>query len=166
MAGHGSTVGASHSNYTAEEHGYIYGFISIRPKTAYQQGLPRFMTRKSRLDYYWLPFADLGEQEIFNREIYAQGNSQDEEVFGYIPRYAEYRYNPSRVSGQMRSTLDFWHEGRIFSNLPLLNSDFIECQPRKDIFAVNDPDEDSFIAHIWHEVDALRPIPKYAIPNL
>lgn len=137
MAGHGISVsgGNGHSHY-CEEHGWLMTLISIRPKTAYYQGLPRMFTKIDRTEYYWPDFAALGEQEIINKEVYHDPSNPtaNNDIFGYVPRYAEYRYNPSRVAGQMRSSLDFWHLGRKFATRPALNDAFITCLPDKRIF--------------------------------
>lgn len=170
MAGHG--ILGDHGKrvrYRCVEHGYIIGILSIMPTTAYQQGIPRHFFRQSWEDYAWPTFAHLGEQAILNQELYhddQDGLNQD--TFGYIPRYSEYRYTPSRVAGDFRDTLKFWHLGRIFSNRPVLNDEFIECDPRKDIFAVLSEEEE--IDHLWmhvhHKVYAKRPLPKYGAPTL
>ena len=120
MAGHGISVGGGNVfSYNAEEHGWIIGIISVIPDTAYAQGLPRSFTRFDRLDYAWPTFANIGEQEVLVRELYAHGPSPNV-VFGYIPRYSEYKYGIFKVSAEMRDTLAYWHLGRIFSDSPAL----------------------------------------------
>lgn len=168
MAGHALSAGSGRKfNYRCEEHGYIIGIQSIMPTTAYQQGIPRHFSRKSHLDYAWPSFAHIGEQEILNKELYNDPtDSKNDDVFGYIPRYSEYRYTPSRVAGEFRDTLAFWHLGRIFSNRPKLNSDFIECKPRTDIFAVDAADNQSLWCHTFHDIKAFRLLPKYGTPTL
>lgn len=170
MAGHAITAsGGATKKYRAEEHGYIIGITSVMPTTAYQQGIPRHFSRTSYLDYAWPTFAHIGEQEVLNKEIYANAtDGLDNETFGYVPRYSEYRYNPSRVAGDFRESLAFWHLGRIFENRPQLNQDFVECTPRKDIFAVADdaPDAQSLWCHIYHNIYAYRKLPKYGTPTL
>lgn len=166
MVGHGISVDSGKEySYRCVEHGYIITIMSIMPKTAYQQGIPRHFLKKDRFDYYWPDFAHLGEQPVYQAEIYAnyQTNTPNE-VFGYLPRYSEYRYNESRVAGAMRTTLKNWHFGRIFSNKPALNEQFLKCVPRKDPFAVIDPDVHEIVAHVFHRITATRPIPKYGIP--
>ena len=115
MAGHGVSVGSS--NYVssrAEEHGYIIGIMSVMPKTAYQQGVRIHCKKLDKLDYYWPSFANIGDQPIYNEALYHQNNPSDGEVFGYTPRYAEYKYIPSTDHGEFRTSLNFWHMGRIF----------------------------------------------------
>lgn len=165
MAGHGlSASGGKRIKYFCEEHGYIFGIMSVMPKTAYQQGLPKHFHRFDPYDYAWPTFAHIGEQPILNEEIYVQGDDNDGGTFGYIPRYSEYRYIPSSVHGDFRTNLAFWHLGRIFENPPQLNQDFIECKPRTDIFAVEDGDH--LWCHAFNKVRAQRALPKYGSPLL
>jgi hypothetical protein len=164
MAGHGMSVSSGRSgSYYCEEHGYIIGIMSVMPKTAYQQGIPKTYLKNDTLDYYWPSFANIGEQPVTNAEIYAYtGNA--EETFGYVPRYAEYKYMPSRVAGDFRTTLDYWHLGRKFDTQPTLSTSFIECNPTKRIFAVEDPEGDSLYCHVLNKIKAIRPMPKYGTP--
>ena len=128
MAGHGVSVGSSnYVNYKCEEHGYIIGIMSVMPMTAYQQGIPKHFSKFDKFDYYWPSFANIGEQAITNQELYYQNAAADDLTFGYTPRYAEYKYLPSTVHGTFRTSLNFWHMGRIFGSAPSLNQDFIEC---------------------------------------
>lgn len=168
MAGHGVSVGSGKAfDYRVEEHGYIIGIMSIMPKTAYMQGVPRTFLRNDKLDYYWPTFQNIGEQEVYSKEIYINQDAVGRDtVFGYVPRYSEYKYNPSRVSGDFRTTLDYWHLGRRFANPPLLNKDFVECNPTRDIFAVTDPSVHTIWAHVFHNIKAQRRMQKYGNPNL
>jgi hypothetical protein len=165
MAGHGISVsGGNEFSYKVEEHGWIIGLISVTPDTAYQQGLHRSLDKFDRLDYYWPTFANIGEQEVKAKEIYASSEFGDT-VFGYVPRYAEYKYMNSRVAGEMKTSLDYWHLGRIFAEEPNLNGDFISCEPSTRIFAVEDPDVDNIYAHIFNNIKAIRKMPKYGTPS-
>lgn len=165
MAGHGYSAQRSHQfKRFFEEHGFLIGIMSIMPRSTYQQGLAKKWTRETRFSYYWPVFSHLGEQAIHNREIYLQGNSDDGGIFGYQPRYEEYRKHYSEVHGDFRDSLDFWHLGRIFSQLPVLNEDFVKCNPDNRIFAVQS-DVDHFWVDIYHNIKALRPIPKYGDPG-
>lgn len=167
MAGHGiAATGGKSYTYFAEEHGYVFGILSVTPKTAYQQGIPRHFNRRDPFDYAWPTFAHIGEQEVLNREIYAAPDGQNDEVFGYVPRYSEYRYTPSRVAGDFRDNLAFWHLGRVFANRPHLNAEFIRCNPRTDIFAVDDPDIQHLWMHVHNRVKVRRALPKYGTPTL
>ena len=165
MAGHGvSVVAGGDSDYYCEEHGVIMGIMSVMPKTAYQQGIHRTFLKFDPLDYYWEQFANIGEQEVFNKELYAftaNGNN----TFGYIPRYSEYKFENNRVAGEFRNSLDFWHEGRIFATEPALNEEFISCNPANRIFAVTDPEVDNLYCHILNKVEAIRPMPVYGTPT-
>lgn len=168
MAGHGIAVSSGRSgSYYCEEHGYIIGIMSVMPKTAYQQGIPRTFLKLDPLDYFWPSFANIGEQEVKVKEIYA-GTSQDDDTFGYVPRYAEYKYMPSRVAGDFRTSLNYWHLGRIFDNMPTLSQDFIECRPEdtERIFAVTDPDAQKLYCHVLNKIKAVRPMPKYGTPTI
>jgi len=164
MAGHGISVSSGRSgSYFCEEHGYIIGVMSVMPKTAYQQGIPKTYLKNDTLDFFWPSFAHIGEQEVTNNEIYAY-TDQANQTFGYVPRYAEYKYMPSRVAGDFRTTLDYWHLGRIFAEDPQLNGAFIECNPDKRIFAVDDPEGDSLYCHVLNKIKAVRPMPKFGTP--
>lgn len=173
MAGHGISVnGGSGFNYRATEHGWLIGLINVQPRAAYQNGLPRKFSRVAREDYFWPKFAHIGEQEVKMKELYV-GAADPDGLFGYIPRYSEYRYESNRVSGEMQSELAHWHLGRIFTTEPALNEEFIECDPSARIFAVlydsggsplDDPDQ--IYAHIFNNVHASRLIPKYGKPML
>lgn len=165
MAGHAvSVTGGKYGNYYCEEHGYIIGIMSVMPKTAYQQGIPKHWLKRDPFDYYWPSFANIGEQPIERRELFAY-TIDGSDTFGYIPRYSEYKYMPSRVSGDFRTNLNFWHLGRIFTGQPELNETFILCNPSDRIFAVTDPDIEKMYCHILHKVRAVRAMPKYGTPT-
>jgi hypothetical protein len=168
MAGHGIAVSSGKSGrYYAEEHGYIIGIMSVMPKTAYQQGIPRTFLKLDPLDYFWPSFANIGEQEVKLQELYAYTTNR-EDTFGYVPRYAEYKYMPSRVAGDFRNSLDYWHLGRIFASEPTLSQEFVECTPEdtERIFAVTDPDAQKLYCHVLNKIKAVRPMPKYGTPTI
>lgn len=146
-----------------EEHGYIIGIMSVMPKTGYFQGIPRDFMKIDSMDWYWPEFAHLAEQPIYNNEIYA-GSKGGMETFGYTPRYAEYKYHPDRIAGAFRSTLDYWHMARKFSNMPELNVEFVECNPTTRIFNVTDETVEHLYCQIRHNLMARRPMPKYGTP--
>lgn len=154
------------------EHGFIIGLATVRYKHSYQQGINRIWTRKTRFDYYWPVFANIGEQPILNSEIYLQGDPADYEVFGYQEAWAEYRYVPDRVSGEMRSgipkTLDYWHLADNYSSLPHLSSDWIQetAVPVNRAIAIEDKLVDQFFMDIYLKIEATRPMPMYSIPGL
>ena len=151
------------------EHGWIIGLVNVRADLTYQQGINRMWTRSTKFDMYWPTFAFLGEQAVLNKEIYAQGTEEDDKVFGYQERYAEYRYAPSQVTGKFRSTyaqsLDSWHLAQKFENLPKLSPEFIVDNPPIDrVVAV--PSEPQFLLDAWFNLSCVRPMPVYGVPGL
>lgn len=152
------------------EHGYIFGFVCARADLTYQQGINKMWLRSTVYDFYWPTFAHLGEQAIELREIYAQGTDDDNIVFGYQERYAEYRYKPSQITGKFRSSvtggnLDVWHLSQFFSNAPTLNEEFItENPPIERIIAV--PSEPEFLLDIGFRYTTVRPMPMFGTPGL
>lgn len=178
MAGQGyAAMHAPGFRYRAEEFGYIVGLLSVMPKPTYQQGLSRLWSRFSRYDYPLPVFAHLGDQPIFQREIYWQANNAkstendngytnaNNAVFGYAPRYEEMRRIPSQVHGQFRSTLQFWHLGRYFDESPTLSADFINCTPSDRVFATQDG-SDKLVVQILHRMSVVRQLPKFGVPGL
>lgn len=170
MSGHAIGVGGNGGfKFYCEEHGYIIGIMSVLPKSAYQQGIPKHFKKFDKFDYYWPSFAHLGEQPIYNYEIYADSSDGlDDDVFGYTPRYAEYKYIPSTVHGNFRNTLDFWHAGRIFSSRPALNNNFIICKPDEvdRIFAVTTGTMEQMYIQVFNQVKARRPMPYFGTPTI
>ena len=151
------------------EHGYILGIVNVRPDLTYQQGLHRSYSRSTRFDYYWPSLAGLGEQAVLKKEIYVDNSADDEEVFGYIPRWDEYRHGMSRVSGKFRSTatgtLELWHLAENFSTRPLLNQQFIEysTEMARVQAVTTEPD---FIGDYWFDIKAARPLPVFGVPGM
>lgn len=174
MAGHGLAVGNTNRfRRFFEEHGYVIGIMSVLPRTTYQQGVPRQFRKFDKFDYYFPEFAHLGEQPIYPSEIYVDETTDDAGApFGYTPRYAEYKYIPSQVCGDFKSTLAFWHLGRIFGSAPTLNGAFTTARVgqngsiRSDIFAVQDPDDHHLWVSIYNSLLAVRPMPKFGVPRL
>ena len=175
MSGHGISFGSGNArSFTAEEHGYVIGLINVQPETAYYQGLDRGLQRFDRLDYAWPEFATIGEQEVLKKELHnSVGTAEDgNQVFGYIPRYSEYKYNRSSVHGEMRSSLDFWHMGRKFDDNavipPALNEEFIECKPDGRIFAIQSEEGEfhNIYAHVFNHVKAVRKLPAFSVPTI
>ncbi|QCQ84628.1 major capsid protein [Blackfly microvirus SF02] len=167
MAGHAvSVTNGKYGNYYCEEHGFIIGIMSVMPVTAYQQGVPKhFLKVNDAFEYYWPSFAHIGEQPVTVSELYAY-QTDGLTTFGYVPRYAEYKYAPSRVAGDFRTSLKFWHLGRIFLSTPSLNQEFIECVPDPRIFAVTDEDVQKMYAHVYNKVRAVRKMPFFGNPEL
>lgn len=151
------------------EHGYIIGLAHVRADLTYQQGINKMWSRKTVLDFYWPSFAHLGEQAVLNKEIFAQGSSVDNEVFGYQERYGEYRYKPSMITGKFRSTyaqsLDAWHFSQKFENLPTLSNQFIQDHPPiSRCLAV--PSEPHFLMDAAFNLQCVRPMPLFGTPGL
>lgn len=163
-----------HSDFTKSfvEHGFVIGIMVARYDHTYQQGLERFWSRKDRFDYYWPVFANIGEQAVLNKEIYAQGTAQDDEVFGYQEAWADYRYKPNRVSGEMRSnyaqSLDVWHLGDDYAALPKLGDSWIreDSSNINRVLAVSEQNSNQFFADIYVQNRTTRPMPMYSIPGL
>lgn len=151
------------------EHGVIIGLVSIRADLQYQQGVDRMLTRRKKLDYFFPEFAGISDQEVYNREIYADGSADDAKVFGYQERYGEYRYHNSYVTGKMRSSdpqsLEAWHTAQYFKNRPTLSAQFIEEDPPVDrIIAVTD--EPQFTLDCFFDLEDTMELPLYGIPGL
>lgn len=175
----GTTTGQSlttdvHSDFTKSftEHGYVIGVMVARYNHTYQQGLAKMWSRKQALDFYFPVFANLGEMPIYNKEIFAQGNSKDDEVFGYQEAWAEYRYRPSICTGEMRSTydksLDVWHLGDDYESQPFLSDEWIR-EDKKNVdrvLAVTSDVANQFLADIYVKLKCTRPMPVYSVPGL
>lgn len=154
------------------EHGYIIGVMVARYDHTYQQGIERHWSRKTRFDYYWPVFANIGEQAVLNKEIFAQGTAKDNEVFGYQEAWSDYRYKPNRVTGEMRSayeqSLDVWHLADDYASLPSLSDSWIrEDKNTVDrVLAVKSSVSDQLFADIYVSNRATRPMPLYSVPGL
>jgi len=154
------------------EHGYVIGLVSVRADMTYQQGLRRHWSRSTRYDYYFPAFAMLGEQAVLNKEIYVTGGSTDNNVFGYQERWAEYRYNPSEITGLFRSTaagtIDPWHYAQRFTSLPTLNSTFIQDSPplARNLAVGTAANGQQLLLDAFFNINAARPLPMYSVPGL
>jgi hypothetical protein len=166
MAGHGLTVDQNYvAKYHALEYGLVMGIMSVMPRSAYSQGINRQWTRTTKYDFYSPEFANLSEQAILRGELYATATlAENQTIFGYQGRYDEMRYKPNKYTGKMRTTFNYWHLGRTFTGAPLLNQSFIECVPRKDVFAVTT--EPALIVSVGNKIRASRPLPITAEPGL
>lgn len=178
----GTVVGMSQTTDSHEdfmksftEHGFIIGVMVARYDHTYQQGLNRMWSRKDKFDYYWPVFANIGEQAVKNKEIFATGSaagSKDEEVFGYQEAWADYRYKPSQVTGEMRSqydqSLDVWHLADDYAQLPTLSDSWIrEDKTNVDrVLAVTSQVSNQLFADIYVINYATRPMPMYSVPGL
>ena len=152
------------------EHCLLIGLANVRADLTYQQGLDRMFTRSTRYDFYWPALAHIGEQAVLKKEILYQGiESEDEEVFGYQERYAEYRYKPSKITGAFRSgsaePLDIWHLSQELLPSVALNGTFISENPPIDrVIAV--PSEPQFLFDSYFNMNCARPMPLYGVPGL
>jgi len=166
------TVSATGHGFTSSftEHGHIIGIVNVRADLTYQQGLERYWSRQTRFDFYWPALSHLGEQAIFNSEIFVSNDKLiDGATFGYIPRYDEYRFKQSQITATFRSaataSLDVWHLAQDFAALPVLDKAFIEDNPPIDrVIAV--PAEPDMLLDVWFKIRAARPLPLYATPGL
>lgn len=173
LAAYGTVSAHGHGfSKSFTEHGWIIGLVSIRADLTYQQGLNRMWSRRTRFDFYWPSLSHLGEQSVFNKEIYCVGSAnaaQDAAVFGYQEAWAEYRYKPSQICGLFRSNcaqpLDAWHLAQKFDALPTLNSTFIQENPPVDrVIAV--PSQPHFIFDSYINLRCVRPMPVYSVPGM
>ena len=175
----GNPVGLSVTHDNADsftrsftEHGFVIGLMVARYPHTYQQGLERFWSRKSRFDYYFPVFANIGEMAVLNKELYATGTDSDNKAFGYQEAWADYRYKPSRVTGEMRSSatksLDVWHFADYYNKLPTLSPDWIkEDKNNVDrVLAVSSKVSNQLWADIVINNRTSRPMPLYSVPGL
>lgn len=156
MYGHG--IGAVRTNrykFTAPEHGYIHSLLSVRPKAIYAQGCDRHWLKTYREHYFLRDFQHLGQQEVWNGEVYLSG-TDDKLAWGYQDRYREYKENRSKVTGDFRTTFDHWHLGRIFTSRPSLASGFIQCAPSDRIFNIQN--EETLLIAVNHRMNARRTV--------
>lgn len=167
-----TTMSRNMATYSATEHGFIIGLAAVRVDHSYQQGLSRMWTRSTRFSYYDPMLANLGEQAVLNQEIYAQGNAQDEEVFGYQEAWADYRYHTNMITSEMRSTyaqtLDAWHYADKYTSLPTLSSDWIKegTENINRTIAVQSDNSRQFICNFYFDQTWTRAMPIYSIPGL
>ena len=162
ISGHGFT-----KSFT--EHCVLIGLVAARADLSYQEGLNRMFSRSTRWDFYLPALSHIGEQTILNKELYLDGSANDDLVFGFQERYAEYRYKPSVITGQFRSNfatpLDTWHLAQDFGALPLLNASFIVDNPPVDrVIAVTS--EPHFLFDSYFSLRCARPMPIYGVPGL
>lgn len=163
LGGHG-IAGMRSNRYRRffEEHGVVLSLMSVRPKTMYTQGIHRSWLRRSKEDFWQRELEHIGQQEVWKQEIYADAVAR--ETFGYHDRYHEYRGVPSRISADMRDTLDFWHLGRSFASEPALNESFVECAPTKRVFA--EQNEDALWCMVNNHMVARRLVSRNASPRI
>lgn len=178
MAGHGVSVGKSNRfTYRCQEHGLVMAILSVTPVTGYDQGIDKMWLREDKFDFGWPELAHIGEQEILSKELFysfADADTADNnEVFGYIPRYAEYKFKNDRVAGDFRDNLAFWHLSRIFTARPSLDAQFTTMydnavgaeETYRRIFAVQDG-TDYLWMQLFHRLTAKRPLPYFGVPRI
>jgi len=176
LSGYGTAVGSAGFNKSFVEHGYIMGLASVRADLTYQQGVARMWHRNTRYDFYWPALQSIGEQAVLYQEIFYQDHDAtspaNTDVWGYQERWAEYRYSPSRISGQFRSafstSLDVWHLAQEFDDTVVLGDTFIQETPPLDrVLAV---EEAAGAPHIifdsFFDMKCARPMPVYSVPGL
>jgi hypothetical protein len=169
LAGYGTVAESRHGFSRAfTEHGVLIGLVCLRADLTYQQGLDRMWSRQTRYDYYMPSLAHLGEQAVLNKEIYFDASDSPNDVFGYQERFAEYRYKPSKITGQFRSTagtpLDVWHLSEEFASQPTLSPTFIECNPPIDR-VIATPSEPHLMLDCYFDMKCARPMPLYGVPG-
>ncbi|AXQ65595.1 MAG: major capsid protein [Microviridae sp.] len=166
----GTSVLSGHSfTYSATEHCILIGVVSVRTALTYQQGLNRMFSRSTIYDYYWPTLSTIGEQAVLNKEIYADGSSADDNVFGYQERYGEYRYKPSLVTGRFRSnattSLETWHYAQDYSALPVLGQSWIQqgkANVQRTLAVATEP---QFIFDSLFKLRCTRPMPVTSVPG-
>lgn len=166
------TVSANNHGFTSSftEHGHILGLVNVRADLTYQQGIERYFSRQTRFDYYWPALSHLGEQAVLNKEVFVSNDPAiDDATFAYMPRYDEYRFKQSQITGLFRSaataSLDVWHLAQDFAALPALNEAFItDNVPMDRVLAV--PSEPDFLLDVYFKIKAARPLPMYGTPGL
>lgn len=165
MSGHAFSVQQSHSfTKSFDEYGLVIGIYSCMPKSLYYQGIRRSWLKDTPYDFYLPVLSHLSEQGTYNAEVYQTGtDATDKAIFGYNPIYEEYRHMYSTVSGQFKTSLDYWQFGRRWSSSPALNSQFVECTPTEAPFAVQN--QDNLLVTTTTHIRAIRPIPKHGTPG-
>lgn len=175
MSGRGATYSKVNGfRYNCEEHGFIIGIMSVMPTSAYMQGTHRmFLHRNTFLDYPWPSFANLGEQPVYQYEVYttasnlpAPGEEDEATLFGYQSRYADWKWIPSTAHGDFRDTLDFWHLDRKFESAPTLGNQFVSFEDalQDRIFAVSE--SDTLWCYVHNRVSVVRSLPYFGTPLL
>lgn len=174
LSGHGIAFGnANQVSYYVPEHGFIIGIMHVMPEASYQQGLPRMFKRRTFHDYVWPAFARLGEQPVYNWELYFNptnfteiGDTGEYPVFGYQSRYADWKWLSSSSHGEFRDTLLFWTLTRTFASTPVLGNAFLEFEDQLQdrIFAVSG--QDNFLAYVYNKVTVKRALPYFGVPAL
>lgn len=171
----GYTQGRAGFTYSATEHGYIYTLVAARSDITYSQGLERMWTVSTRLDFPVPLLANLGEQALLNKEVYCVGTpAQDDAVFGYVPRFDEYRFIPSGICGILKPSaagnIAYWHTSQLFGSLPTLNTTFITDDTKTVVqrnFAAGAATlGQQIFGEFYFNIKCARALPLYGIPGL
>lgn len=167
LAGKGTSYkGSRLFRHYFTEHGFVFVFTSALVRANYWQGIPKVFSRMQRDEYYWPEFANLGEEPVFTKELYAADPAGEDNVFGYVPRYSDLKSAQGEVHGDMRSSLDFWTQTREFANTPALNQEFIYGPPSLAPFAVESQYSDPIVVTIQYNIKASRLMPFYGVPTI
>ncbi|QCS36334.1 major capsid protein [Capybara microvirus Cap3_SP_188] len=166
LFGHTISADANHvTKFHVNEYGLIMTLMCIKPKATYQQGIDREWLYETKYDFLFPEFVNLSEEAVYQAELFATNSeAENKKIFGYQGRYNELRTSQSHVAGGLRDTLSYWHMGRIFGTAPVLNAQFLKCNPRKDVFSVTS--EPSYICYVGNVCHAYRPLPLYPEPGL
>ena len=165
LYGHG--LGAMHTGrhrYYCWEHGLLMSFLVVRPQAVYTQGIERFWSRQTRFDYWNPEFEHIGQQEVFRKEVFADGTDGDNEIFGYQNRFDEYRRGKNHVTGEFRTTLNYWNMARDFENAPSLNAEFITCNPTDRIYQLSAELSDQLYVMVQNDMIAKRLMSRHGNP--
>lgn len=169
LSGYGTATISGHKfTYSAVEHGYIHLFVQVRADLTYQQGIERHWSRSTKYDFYWPALQAIGEQSVLNKEIFADASANDDLIWGYQERWAEYRWGKGQVTGKFRTnataTLDPWHYAQDFQVAPVLNDTYIQDTPpvKRTIAVQTEPE---FLFDAWIQHQATRPMPVYSVPG-
>lgn len=170
MAGHGIGGGINHGCLRKfEEHGFIVCLMTIRPRSGYVLGVNNKFARFDKFDYAWPDLANLGEQPIFTKELFVNPSQSSTEVFGYTPRYADWKYIPSKVTGEFRDTMNYWNLNRSFASKPVLSNAFVsmnQSQASRIFAAGNQTLNQQLYVQVLNRVSCSRLLPKYGVPLL
>ncbi len=165
LFGHG--IGAMRTGrhrYYCWEHGLLMTVLIVRPQAVYTQGVERMWTRETRYDYWHPEFQHIGQQEVYMKEVFCQGIDKDNEVFGYQNRYDEYRRGKNHVTGEFRTTLNYWNMAREFENAPSLNAEFITCNPTDRIYQLSAELSDQLYVMVQNDMIAKRLMSRHGNP--
>lgn len=167
LAGLSSTYGSNKLCKTYQsQHGFLVCLTAIRVHSLYQQGIHPMFSRYDRTEYAWPRFAHLGEQPIYDKQLFVDADTTEDGVFGYTPRYADYKSDTGSIHGQLKGSLNYWTMARRFANQPKLNEEFIYGKPRQDAFVVTNHLQPCFVMELDYHVRANRVLPFYGQPHI